>query len=464
MTATPRRSRPFFVVLLAAAGAMLVSLCLVTCGGTTARDDPARATGEAAANPLAGRYDEVFPDDRVQTVRILMPAKDWESLKQTAMDKKYYRADVWIDDELIRNVAVRAKGHSSLRRLTTYGSHRFGLKVDINYYDKELHYHGIKKLNYNCGYRDPTLMKDLIGYELMAAIGVPSPRACFVDLWVNDTHLGVYTQVEQIDSHFLDRHFVQSAGNLYKPKLMAGKLDWTQKDVTGVNEGYIKSVSLKNNKRLRDYSRLFDLLEVLNSDPAEVSPRELERVLDVDEILRFFAVSVVCGHFDSYIGAGHNYYLYEEGRRFCLIPWDMNLAFGATLYDFSREEILDFSIDQPSPTVLSDYPLAHQLLSEPEYLNRYHSYIRQLIEGPFSPPTMIARIQEIAAVIRPYVLKDDNRLYPMEAFERGLTDDVPLESLQGLPPSREVIGLASFVEARVTSIKEQSAGNPGFAP
>lgn len=77
---------------------------------------------------------------------------------------------------------------------------------------------------------------------------------------------------------------------------------------------------------------------------------------------------------------------------------------------------------------------------------------------------MIARIQEIAAVIRPYVLKDDNRLYPMEAFERGLTDDVPLESLQGLPPSREVIGLASFVEARVTSIKEQSAGNPGFAP
>jgi hypothetical protein len=428
-----------------AACLMLACLSLVACGGVDSYSHD-------------GRYDEVFPDDRVQTVRVLMPAQDWESLKTNAMKKEYVRADVWIDDELLRNVAVRAKGHSSLRRLTTYGSDRIGLKVDVNHYDKQYHYHGIKKLNYNCGYRDPTLLKDFIGYELMAAMGVPSPRACFVDLWVNDTHLGVYTQVEQIESHFLEEHFVQSQGNLFKPKLMAGKLDWTLEDVTGVNEGYVKSVSLKNNKRLRDYSGLFDLLALLNSDPAETSTRELERLLDVDEILRFFAVSVVCGHFDSYIGAGHNYYLYEEGRRFCIIPWDMNLAFGATLYDISREEILEFSIDQPSPTVLSDYPLAHQLLSEPEYLERYRSYIEELIEGPFSPAAMTARIDEIAAVIRPYVEKDDNLLYPLDAFERGLSEDVALKSVQGLPRSRDVIGLAAFVEARVSAIQEQLRG------
>ena len=73
-------------------------------------------------------------------------------------------------------------------------------------------------------------MKEFLGYELMAEMGLPTPRACFVDLWVNDTHLGVYTQVEQVDAAFLADHFGDSSGNLYKPEMMAGPLDWTEED------------------------------------------------------------------------------------------------------------------------------------------------------------------------------------------------------------------------------------------
>ena len=62
-------------------------------------------------------------------------------------------------------------------------------------------------------------MKEFLGYELMAAMGIPTPRACFVDLWVNDTHLGVYTQVEAVDAPSSQDYFDDGNGNLYKPEV-----------------------------------------------------------------------------------------------------------------------------------------------------------------------------------------------------------------------------------------------------
>jgi len=47
-------------------------------------------------------------------------------------------------------------------------------------------------------------MREVLAYELFDAMGVPVPRTSFVDVWVNDTHLSVYTQVEQVDRTFLD--------------------------------------------------------------------------------------------------------------------------------------------------------------------------------------------------------------------------------------------------------------------
>ena len=41
---------------------------------------------------------------------------------------------------------------------------------------------------------------------------------------------------------------------------------------------YLTSVGLKTNEDKADYSRLYDLLEVLNSDPSEVSADDLEAV------------------------------------------------------------------------------------------------------------------------------------------------------------------------------------------
>ena len=215
-----------------AAGVLVMVALAAGCGASAAAEKTATQTdSDTYGRLLADRYDDVFPDDRVLTVRIVMDDADWQSMQVSAMAKDYYKADIWIDNELVQDVAVRTKGSSSLSQALSSGSFRAGLKVELNFFNSARNYHGIKKLCYSNGFSDPTLMKEFLGYEVMAAMGIPTPRACFVDVWVNDAHLGVYTQVEAIDARFVQDNFADGNGNLYKPETLAGRLDWTESDV-----------------------------------------------------------------------------------------------------------------------------------------------------------------------------------------------------------------------------------------
>jgi spore coat protein CotH len=526
--------------------AMLALIAVCFAAGCTISTSPGGAvnastgTGETPNYEaiLADRYNDQFPDDKVVTVRVLMKDADFTEMQANVRAKEYYKADIWIGDELVQDVAVRTKGSSSLMAAASAGSFRAGLKIDFNFFNQARSYHGIKKLVYNNGFSDPTLMKEFLGYELMAEMGVPTPRACFADLWVNDALLGVYTQVEVVDGTFVADHFGDPNGNLYKPEIVAGRLNWTEKDALaqtestntasttttsdsfnvgggdleeiieragddagwipgrldtygggststtipqvggfpgggggfpgggggmpgfmGGSQNYLENVGLKTNEDKSDYSRLYDLLDVLATDPAQVSAADLERVLDVDETLRFLAVSVALVHLDNYIGMGHNYYLYEDSGVFSVVPWDLNMSFGGFDSGLSEDKLLSFYIDEPTSAAVSNYPLVAQLMDEPEFVAAYHSYLQQLIDGPFSLEHMTARIDQIAAVIRPYVKNDDNLLFSYEAFEQGLSDDLTGSTgARGANMGGRFIGLTKFVQARTASIAAQLAG------
>ncbi|MDY6912290.1 MAG: CotH kinase family protein, partial [Chloroflexota bacterium] len=174
----------------------------------------------------------VFLPDRVAEVRIVMKEELWNDLQSNAKEEEYYLVDLWFDGELVPDVAVRAKGSSSLVYVVKDGSNRLSLKVDINLFNDMRTFHGLKKLNYHNCYRDPTLMREKLAYDLFAQMGVPASRTSHVDLWVNDTHLGLYLQVEQVDKAFLRRHFPQNCeGNLYKPIPPASFLNWAKGDI-----------------------------------------------------------------------------------------------------------------------------------------------------------------------------------------------------------------------------------------
>ena len=182
------------------AALLLVIIIVTSISGCAV--SPASGTGDPSIDP--------FDTDRVATVRILIKETDWESLKTNAYAKDYYKADFWFDDELVPDVGIRTKGNASIMETVRWNSPRFPLAIDFNLFNRARTFHGMKKVHFNNGWSDPTLIRDVISYEIFAKMGVPSPRASIVDLWLNDMHLGVYTMAEAVDQSFLQRYFTDA--------------------------------------------------------------------------------------------------------------------------------------------------------------------------------------------------------------------------------------------------------------
>ncbi len=430
---------------------------------------------------------ELFDTNKVVDVYIEINATDWQAILADPMAEEYKPSTMIFNGIRVENVAFRTKGNSSLMSVARdKNSNRYSFKVDIDHYLPEQTLAGIRKLNFNNNWNDPSYMRDYLSYDLMRYMGLPTPRIAYVNLYINNNLHGLYTVVEQVDSEFLQKHFTQADGDLYKPDGKGSDLQWISDDF-----GDYSGVELQTNEDSSDNSAFMTMIEVLNHGT------DYQSVLNVNEILRYFAVSTVLSNLDSYQGSmTHNYYLYEENGVFSIIPWDFNLSFGSFNAGCSEAETIGLMIDEPTTSAMSNRPLIDKLLQDPNYRATYHGYFEELINGPFNPETMAQSINKVATLIRDFVYADPTAFYTPEEFEASLTEGIksstdsttattetplnptndinqPIQGDVGQPPQGDFqppqggggmgdmgsrFGLLSFVEQRVTNIRGQLDG------
>ena len=159
----------------------------------------------------------------------------------------------------------------------------------------------------------------------------------------------------------------------------------------------------------------------------------LEQVVNVEDVLRYFVVHNYVVNGDSYTGNMiHNYYLYEEDGRLSMIPWDYNLAFGTFMGGNGSSSVND-DIDQ----VLSDRPMQAWIFSDEAYSSRYYELYAQLLEQV----DVQGIIDSAYELIAPYVEKDPTAFCTYEEFEAG------------------VAALKEFCRLRSESVRLQLAGS-----
>jgi hypothetical protein len=466
--------------------------------------------------------DDAFPfyTDRVATVRIVMEEEDWSFCLTHAFEEQYVPADFWFDDELIPDVGVRTKGNSSLGQTIGWDSPRIPMAVDFNIFNRARNFHGVKKVFLNNGWSDPTLIREVLAYEIFAEMGIPTPRASLVDVWMNDIHLGVYTMVEMVDRTFVARYWDDASGNLYKPELVAARLDWTEEDIdidftsspfiteqphhdpilytniggaplidllkalgqeemvslytpipaaegnlsrglppTRFPSNYLEAVALKTNENNPDYTGLFRFLEVINTPPPRNTIENIEEVVDVDEVLKYIATSTVILHLDNYIGIGHNNYLYEVNGKFSIIPWDLNMAFGTFNLGIRKKGLINYYIDEPTAGPMIRFPLVYQLLKQPTYMEKYRGYVQEVIDGPFDLDRVLARIDQLVELVRPFAEADKEMFYSYEDWERCLTEDLrPPDIFEGWMAGGSSPPLPFFLPGSESAFLKQNFG------
>lgn len=377
------------------------------------------ATDEEDSKPEsfnAAYIERFFDKNRVIDVRVELEESDFEDMMQNPLEEEYKVASVVVDGEKVENVGFRTKGNSSLRSVAGSDSERYSFKIDFNQYIKIQNLDGLTKLNLNNSFSDPSFMREYLSYSLLSEMGVPTPAFAYVNVYVNGELIGLYLAVEGIEEPFMERYYGSNYGTLYKPYGEHGKgTDFVYTDDNIESYSGLQAVTEEKNG---SDEALIEMIKMLNQGS------DLETYLDVDEILRYFAVNTVLVNMDSYQGQfTHNYYICETDGVFSILPWDYNMSFGGFGMGGRQGEQTALYIDQPfSGTNMEERPLLGKLLEVEEYKELYHQYIEEFINGPFALGKMTAEIEEIASMIRPYLEQDPSKFYTMEQFEQAIAE------------------------------------------
>ncbi len=465
--------------------------------------------GIQAASSVLGYEDRLFDTGTVHTIDIVMD--DWEGFLEGCTDEEYVLCDLVIDGETCANVAIRAKGNTSLTQVASYGNDRYSFKIEFDHYDSGNTYHGLDKLCLNNIIQDNTYMKDYLTYQMMAAFGVNAPLCSFVYLTVNGEDWGLYLAVEGVEDAFLQRNYGSNSGELYKPDTMdmgggrsnGGAFDMEEwmagREADGAEDAFDRDAFLpergegaeagdmpeppqggafgaapegespfvgapgeaaegsgdggsafggrgggmggslgsddvsllytdddydsysnifenaKTDITDADKDRLIQSLRLLNEG------EDIESVVDVEQVIRYFVVHNFVCNFDSYTGSMiHNYYLYEEDGQLSMIPWDYNLAFGGFQGSEDATALVNYPIDTPvSGGSVDSRPMLAWIFASEEYTELYHQYFDEFISGYFGSGYFSQLMDQVYDLIAPYVERDPTKFCTYEEFEAG---------------------------------------------
>ena len=426
----------------------------------------AGALGLEVMADTMGYENRLFDNTRVHTIDIVMD--DWDEFIANATSEEYYAAAMVIDGEAYKNVGIRGKGNTSLSTVSSMNSDRYSFKVEFDHYDNSITYHGLDKLSLNNLIQDSTMMKDYLTYTMMNAFGAAAPLCSFVYITVNGEDWGLYLAVEGVEDSFLERNYGSDYGELYKPDSSSfgggrgnGK-DFNMDDfmrntdadtlnpsgeadqntaipqMPGMQGGFgsgmggmgmgssdvklqyvddnISSYSsiwsnAKTDNTEADQMRLIESLEKLSNG------EQIESVVDIEQVIRYFVVHNYVCNGDSYTGSMiHNYYLYEENGQMAMIPWDYNLAFG-TFQGGNAQSTVNTPIDAPvSGGTGEDRPMWNWILSDERYIELYHQYFTVFL----NTVDVQAIIDNAYNLIKAYVEKDPTAFCTYEEFETGV--------------------------------------------
>lgn len=383
--------------------------------------------GVTDARSLSVSYADLFDPFSVMEIDISVDGEDWQEMLDNALSEEYISCDLTVNGTTYYNVGVRPKGNTSLTTVASSDSDRFSLKFEFDHYVDGQTCEGLDKFVVNNIQNDTTWMKEYLSYQLLTQIGVPSPLYCYAHITVNGEEWGLYLAIEALEDSFAERVYGLDHGQLYKVEGSVGGGGMDRGGMGGASGGDL----IYTGDDESNYSAIFDnsTFDSTDADHQRViealkalsEGENLEQYFDVDEVLRYLAANAVLVNLDSYFGTmEHNYYLYEEDGQLSILPWDYNLSF-AGFQSGSASSAVNFPIDTPvSGVSMEDRPLISQLLAVPEYQERYHAYLQEILDEYFNSGLFLSTIRTIDNLIGSYVQSDPTAFYTYEEYQEGV--------------------------------------------
>jgi spore coat protein H len=375
----------------------------------------------------------------------------WDSLVANYTADVYMSCNMIIDGTPLNTSGVKFKGNSSYNN----PSQKKSFKLDFNEYVNGQNYDGLKKLNLNNGFKDPTFLREKLMLDFLNRAGIAAPRCTYAKVYINNTYWGLYMAVEEIDKIFLDDEFFDDKGNLFKGD-PNGDLKWLGSSVNT----YTAKYELKTNETQNNWTDLVYLIDKINNSPGNL-PDSLNKILQVTPFLKAWAASNMFANLDSYIGSGHNYFIYHDSitNKFNWITWDVNEAFGNFNQGMTVTQIETMALNYTGGGA-GNRPLCNKIIANPTLYNSYINEVCYLTGTHFLQSYWFPRIDSLVNVIKADVYADPNKFFTNAQFDANIDTTIVVV---GNPGGSNIPGIKSFFNRRRVSLVSQLASNNCFA-
>ena len=363
------------------------------------------------AEASEGLYNAYFLKEALQEVRIEIPENNFNYLVQNAVEEPYVMTtSVTIGDTTLGYCGLRTKGNFTLYHSyhDNPGSDRFSFTVHFGKYINKSGYgekqtfYGCEKISFNNFFFDKSMMKEYFAFKLMDEMGLPTPQYGLAKLYINGEYYGVYFMVEPMEETVLEQHWgvddkalssylVKPTGTnfRYEDLLQDSAPLWEHDEETYADVEDMLPTVLEWTRKLNCLSRGTDF----EGNKISVNSQEyvdlLGSVLDLDEVIRYFATASWLCQMDNMFTNSQNYGLYisPEGVA-TLLPWDYDLAYGC-YYPSTSENTANYPLDvmyslnpwdweneeMQSRQFYKNFPLFYVIYQNQSLMDQYHMYM-----------------------------------------------------------------------------------------
>lgn len=405
-----------------------------------------------AAQPfvLPNSENKVYTDNVVHRIDILLEPDSLTAMYANVNDHEYPCTAVITDRisaDTVLQVAVSFRGNTSM------GAAKKSFKISFNTFVPGRTYKRLEKMNLNGEHNDPAICRSKAYWETLASMRVPGPRANHYEVYINGNYYGLYVNVEHIDENFVDSRFGNNGGNLYKCTYPAD-LAYISNNPNDYKLGSSRRVyELQTNLAEDDYSDLAYFINQLNNNNTAQFKDSIERLLNVNSLLRSYAVDIATGHWDNCFFNINNFYLYKnnETGKFEYIPYDTDNTFGVDWFniDWKTRDMYSW------PPSSGNRPLINRLLAQSEYRDRFGFFMGQLLSRMGDTSMAFPFLDSLKARIAPYVVNDT-----YHSLDYGFSYNDFLNSFDQAWGAHVKDGIKPFIRIRQSATTAQLVPTP----
>ena len=305
----------------------------------------------------------------------------------------WVRANFQVDGTEFKDVGLRYKGNLSFAQSSANAPLFANFKMKIDLHGTKGTWDGQRTFNFQAGVVDQSKMREAIAFEIFRAAGVPASRTAYAELYFTvpdlykETKAGLFTVIEDVNKRFLERVLPPGTGLLMKPEGLRGGIQ-SLGDTWGA---YATRLRPDRDATPHEQQRVMEFAQLISQPDANVFRSRISSYLDVDEFLRYIAVNALIGNWDSYLGGGHNFYLYLDPAddKFRFIPWDEDLAMGARMNSNQNDILRPYAGDQP---------LIYWVLNDPAFADRYRAIVKEIVAKIFNKTELMKLVDAIEKI------------------------------------------------------------------